>query len=700
MPILVPGRNCWRIERAHRFAFLIDAAAYFDALAASLEQVERSVLLVGWDFHTKTVLRPDSCGRGWDFATWLELMVKRKPHLQVFLLEWDFSVLYALERDWTTLFGGFHGLDPSRVHFRLDGETPWSASQHQKIVLLDDAMVYVGGVDVTVNRWDTPEHRPDDPRRRLPSGDTYSPFHDIQVALDGPAARALGELAKARWKGATGEELPTEVGRVPWPDGLSADLTEVDVAIARTLPAQGERPGIREVEQLYLDAIAAARELIYIETQYFTASCVTEALERRLSEEDGPEIVLVLPERCSGWLEQSTMGVLRRAQLQRLMRADHFGRFRAVAPFVKQGEVSVSIMVHSKVFVVDERLARVGSSNLSRRSMGFDSECDVAIEAPQPCDGVSRAIRSFRNRLLAEHLGMTEGDVERHLEQHRSVISLIDGASSGERGVSPIELGEEDALVLDAELVDPQGPEAPAHVAQQFLNDDIAGASRHPWVKVTLALAVLLGLAAMWKWTPLAEWVKPERVLVLATSVREHPLAPLLVIGVYVVGSLLMVPITVLIMTTALTFGFWQGVGYSLVGACLGGVAGFGAGNWLGRDTVRRVSGPRLRRASELLGRGGLLSVVAVRLVPVAPFTIANLILGASHIGLRDFVLGSAIALLPGIVLINLFETHLHEAIARPTWSTVLIAVVIPIVAVLLLAVLRRALENVSRNGK
>lgn len=698
-PILAPGHNCWRIERAHRLSLLIDVKAYFDALAASLELAENSLLIVGWDIHTKTVLRPDGRGRGKELWTWIEQALERSPRLQVYLLEWDFSVLYVLERDWTPIWKSLPLFGHPRLHFRLDREQPWSASQHQKIVVLDGALAFVGGVDLTVNRWDTPEHKPLDPRRRLPSGEQYGPFHDVQVAVDGPAARALARIAEGRWQSATGERLPSQVGKPAWPEALAVDLADVDVAIARTLPARpGEEP-VREVEQLYLDSIAAARTVIYVETQYFTATSLTEALARRLSEPDGPEVILVLPERCPGWLEQSTLGVLRRAQLAKLRQADRWGRLRAVAPFVGKEGARASVTVHAKVMILDDRLLRVGSSNLSNRSLGLDSECDIAVEARRPDDEVAKAIRSFRNRLLAEHLGLQEGDVDDLVERHGSFAALIDRAGTEERGVMTIDASaEDDALVLDAALVDPEGPEAPAEVAEHFLNEDVAGASRHPWVKATLAVAVLLALAAAWRWTPLNDWLRPESIVSTAEQLRASAFAPVVVTAVYVVGSLLMVPLTAMVMATALTFGFWEGTGYSLIGASLGGVAGFGVGRWLGRDTVHRLTGSRVRRVSELLGRRGLLSVIGIRLVPIAPYTIANLMLGASHVRLRDFVIGSALALLPGIIAINLFETNLHAAIADPSWGAILVALLVPIAAVLLLALLRRALHNVEKN--
>ena len=90
--------------------------------------------------------------------------------------------------------------------FCLDGHHPVGASQHQKIVVVDDTVAFVGGFDLSKWRWDTPAHRPRDNRRIDPDGKPYPPFHDIQMAVDGPVARTLGRLARKRWLRASREK--------------------------------------------------------------------------------------------------------------------------------------------------------------------------------------------------------------------------------------------------------------------------------------------------------------------------------------------------------------------------------------------------------------------------------------------------------------------------------------------------------------
>jgi phosphatidylserine/phosphatidylglycerophosphate/cardiolipin synthase-like enzyme len=90
-------------------------------------------------------------------------------------------------------------------------------------------------------------------------------------------------------------------GDDPWPAGLAPDVEDVELAMAQTLPAHGDQ-AVREVERLYLDSIAAAKRTIYIENQYLSYQHIGEALKDRLKVQDGPEVVIVLPEKTgAGW---------------------------------------------------------------------------------------------------------------------------------------------------------------------------------------------------------------------------------------------------------------------------------------------------------------------------------------------------------------------------------------------------------------
>jgi phosphatidylserine/phosphatidylglycerophosphate/cardiolipin synthase-like enzyme len=189
----------------------------------------------------------------------LHRRVRRRPVLRVHLQVWDWAMIYITERQWLpilTLPWKRH----RRISFSTDEEHPIGASQHQKIVILDDAVAFCGGIDLTKNRWDTTEHLPQNPHRQTPEGSTYGPFHDVQMAVDGDVAAALGDLFRDRWRWATGEKLspPERTSSRPWPPSIDPDLSEASVAISRTLPAYKDRPEVREIRHLYRDGIAAA----------------------------------------------------------------------------------------------------------------------------------------------------------------------------------------------------------------------------------------------------------------------------------------------------------------------------------------------------------------------------------------------------------------------------------------------------------
>jgi phospholipase D1/2 len=439
--MLRPGHNCWRVERAPRFSCIQDAADCFRLIRQAILQAHETVFILGWDIMATLDLVPG--GVSDDAPTRLDELLKwvvhRRPSLQCYILIWDHAELYAFERDpfvrWRLSWSM-----PRQVHFRFDGNHTTGGSHHQKIVVVDDALAFSGGIDLTGHRWDTSAHRLDEPARVNANGTPYDPYHEVQAMVDGAAAVSLGDLVRDRWH-ALGE-TPRPRGSTPprdlWPDDVVADLVDVDVAISRTMPASEPQPEIRECEQLFVDSIAAAERSIYIESQYFTNDMLGQALADRLRDPDGPEVIAVIPKECSGWLEQQTMGVLRDEVLRHLTTADRYNRLRVVYPAASRAR-NVSTFVHSKVMIVDDRLVRIGSANLSRRSMGVDSECDLAAEAS--ADPRQRAgIQRIRDRLIGEHLGMPADEVAAEVARLGSVRELIDTRANADRTLLTVDV--------------------------------------------------------------------------------------------------------------------------------------------------------------------------------------------------------------------------------------------------------------------
>ncbi|NJC42529.1 phosphatidylserine/phosphatidylglycerophosphate/cardiolipin synthase-like enzyme [Brevundimonas alba] len=401
-PWFAPGQNCWRVETAGRFAVLMENAAYFEALRSALAKAKRSVVVLGWQFDPRTRLDPETLPNDHhaQIGHQLRMMVKARPDLDVRLLIWKSPLVIAASQ----------GFFPHRaqgwfrkrfVEFRLDRPGPLGACHHQKAVIIDDAIAFCGGGDISTDRWDSAEHLDDDPRRCQPSGLIPSPRHEVMCVMDGPAARALGDLARERWYRATSERtVADEAVDDPWPDGVEPDLFDTPVAIARTEPSHGARAEVRENEHLHLDAIRRARRLIYLENQYFTSPKIAAALAERLSQADSPEVVLVSTGASPSWFDQITMDTARSEVLFRLEQADVNNRFFAFAPHTKGGE---RIIVHAKVSIYDDEIIRIGSTNLNNRSFGFDTECDIA--AAPPTDEGRAAIKRFRHRTIGHWIG-------------------------------------------------------------------------------------------------------------------------------------------------------------------------------------------------------------------------------------------------------------------------------------------------------
>jgi phospholipase D1/2 len=670
--ILREGQNCWRIARSSRVKFLIDGAAYFSVLAEAFERARESILILGWDFDGRIRLRPEEKSPGpassENLGTFLHTLVTSRPQLQVHILVWDFSMIYALEREPAAV------VDPSwrshsRIHFQADGDHPIGASHHEKIVVIDDAIAFAGGLDLAKGRWDTPEHPPEDPRRGGFDETSLPPHHDVQIAIDGEAARTLGNLARERWFHATGERLQAPMsGHDAWPASLTADLADVDVAVARTVPAHKELPEIREIEILYRDAISAARRSIYMESPYLTSGAVGEALAHRLQEADGPEIILVISRKSSGWLEEATMDVLRSRLLRRLREADRFHRLRVYCPLI-DGLQKDCLSVHSKILVVDDKLVRVGSANLNNRSMGLDTECDLAIEANGNRQ-VRHGIAQFRNRLIAEHLGVKPDELTASLSGEGSLVAMIDSLrGNGTRTLEPLNgLTPQwlDQVVPDSAIVDPESPIAAEKLLEEFVPPEERRSTSRALLRGTVILVLFFGLAAAWRWTSLGQSLDVDTIATWEASLEESRFALLYVIGAYLLGGLLAFPVTLLIAATAFAFGSWTAFTYSLLGCVSSAVLVYGIGRALGQDTVARLTGPRLTRLNRLVATHGILAMATLCILPVAPYSVVNLAAGAAKIPFRDFVLGTVIGLTPGLVAIAFFEYQLENVIRNP----------------------------------
>ena len=682
-----PPRDAgYRRAHAERLAFLIDGEAYFGALREAVCGARRRLLIVGWDIDTRLRLvrgRPPD-GRPERLGELLYYLLKQNRNLHIHVLIWDWAMLYAAERQWLPLYN-LRWRRHRRLHFRLDDRCPFGASQHQKLVVIDDNLAFIGGFDLSRDRWDTPDHSPDDERRTNPDAQPYRPFHDLQALVSGPAAAALGALARERWQRVTGQYLPACPPEPPtaWPAHVEPEVCDIEVGIARTAPAYEGEPAIREIETLLLAAIDTCRQYLYIENEYLTSERIGKALENSLQRDAGPELVVVLPKKTGNWLEQNTMDVLRWRLLCRLREADRHARLYVCYP-EREGLGDSYISLHSKLLIADDSFLTLGSANLSNRSMGFDTECNLVIRAHDAA--TRRLIGGLRNRLLGEHLDTGVDAIASRHERTGSLIETVRALHGRRRSLEPLDGKVDDladSLLPHQRIVDPERPVSAEEMADLMLPPEERKSTLRQLTPALLTLASLALLAAAWHWTPLNRWLDAAGLEVLLSRISDSPAVWVAVPAAYVAAGLLSVPLTLLVVVTALVFGPWSGFFIALGGALLSAVCNFALGRRLAGGVVRRVAGARLNRLSERLARRGVLAIVTLRLVPIAPFGLVNLVAGATRVRLRDFVVGSLIGLSPGLLGIALFSHQVATTVRKPELGAfALLAAVAAVLAV------------------
>ncbi|CAN5188185.1 phospholipase D-like domain-containing protein [soil metagenome] len=437
MGLLKPGRTCWRLEHADRAAFLIDTQAYFTAAYEALLQAKKQIILLGWGFDPRTRLAPDG-GKGRDAPdsigrVLIDLSAAR-PDLDIHVLIWKSALPVRASQDFFP-----HRARPwfhdTRIQFELDDMVPMGACHHQKVLVIDDQVAFVGGGDFCADRWDSTAHLDQDNRRKLYNHDCHSPRHEVMMMVDGDAAAALGDLCRERWLRGTSERLsrPGPMSGDPWPAFIKPDMEDVEVGIVRTLPKWRDEPAVEEIRALTFASIRAAKRQIYLENQYFTSPVYAEALAERVADPNGPEIVLISTEHSPSWFDQLTMDKTRALFVRRLRESDIFGKVRAYCPETSGGQV---VIVHAKTSIIDDDLVRVGSANMNNRSGGFDTECEIAVEATT--DAHRAGIAAFRNALVGHYLARST-DMVIHAEQEHGGLGSGIQALNRHGRLRPIE---------------------------------------------------------------------------------------------------------------------------------------------------------------------------------------------------------------------------------------------------------------------
>ncbi|WP_437955141.1 phospholipase D-like domain-containing protein [Sorangium sp. So ce119] len=438
--IIDPRRHTWRDTPVDSIGLLIDADEYYPEFYRVASMARRYLLLAGWQFDSDVALlrggREEQVSSPITLLKFLDHLCEINPDLHIYILAWDFHLVFALEREWLQQL--VFEWTNHRLHFLFDSTHVERASHHQKFVVADGELSFLGGLDLCDHRWDDRSHANKNPFR-VSRGEPHKPFHDVQAYLRGrEVARALTEIFTDRWRRAGGAPMA-----LPDVDGLEPTFADYrpeggilletkHVTLSRTDP-HGSPTGAEhctEIRDLYLDAIDAAERFIYIETQYFSSQAITDGIERRMRAEGRPllDVVLVLNMEAETMKEQIAVGLSQAQMLGKLRAAaaetgHRLGVYYTLPACGEDETAERATYIHSKVMIVDDRFLTIGSANLTNRSLSIDTEINASVETDDPDDALGRSIRRARASLIGEHLGDFDFDRADDLVAHLDAVA-------------------------------------------------------------------------------------------------------------------------------------------------------------------------------------------------------------------------------------------------------------------------------------
>ena len=323
--------------------------------------------------------------------------------------------------------------------------------------------------------------------------------------------------------------------------------------------------------------------------------------------------------------------------------------------------------------VVDDVLLRVGSANLNNRSLGLDSECDLAFEARTPDQ--RRAIVRLRDRMLGHFCGAGPEEVAASLSRTGSLIATARSLRRDGHSLETIDLeGTEQELLSALTLVaDPERPITPPPVLQGIVGKRPKSDTLRRFAKVIGIGIAVVALVLAWRFTALSALIHPDSLRQSLQNVADLPAAPLIVLAVFVLGGLVAFPVLLLIAATAAAFGPWLGFALAGAGAIASAAVTYGVGAAIGRRMIENVAGPRVHRVRRSIVSHSVLAVTSIRLVPIAPFTLVNLVAGASRIPFVDYLLGTILGMAPGLLVMSALGYQIWSIFAEPTPTNVLL---------------------------
>jgi len=664
-----------------RFAApVVDCANYYRALHEAIANAKRSIFIVGWDIDSRIrLLRGDeesSSKLPSVISDLIALKAKENPALQVHLLRWDSSLaFFGMREVWAKEV--WDEKTPNNVHTVLDSSIPMGGSQHQKIVIIDDELAFSGGMDVAVHRWDTREHHINEPERDDGDG-SYGPFHDVQVAVSGPIVAKLSKLVRWRWNRLVQEdqriaELAENVNtdELPscWPKSVKPILENIECAVSQTVPFMDDAKPVQEVRKMLLGLIEQAQEFIYIENQFANRGEIAEALNKRLKECPKLRVLLVSSYQPEGAMETEAYWAGRIDFKKILENGIEDERVLvAYSGSTNKDGIAGQKRVHAKVMVIDDTHFVIGSSNLSNRSMSLDTECDLVFAASTPAH--KENIAWFRNDLISEHAGWSVDEVQSFIDADDTFAQLTQCKEKYAYCLNEAD----DKIFTDQRLQqiltplgDPQEPMLPTIPLPNGKRFSIPNPSKRTLIFTAIVAVIAILVGGGYLFSQNVDWMNREHLQALLESLQDSPWAFVAVCGIYVVAGLLFFPVTVLSLAVAMVFGAVWGIVYGMAGVMLSTAVLFLIGNLMGDKGLRGLAGPRINKIDKKFAENGIFGVAVIRMIPIAPFSLVNLVAGISSIKLMHFLAGTFIGMFPPMIVKAVVGGSIADIFRDPT---------------------------------
>jgi len=675
-----PEENCTAVSTARFAAPVVDCANYYRALHQAISKAQKSIFIVGWDIDSRIrLLRGDEEKQQKLPSVISDLIAhkaKENPELKVYLLRWDSSLaFFGMREVWAKEV--WDEKTPDNVHTLLDSSIPMGGSQHQKIVIIDDELAFSGGMDVAVHRWDTREHHIVEPERDDGDG-SYGPFHDVQVAVTGPIVAELSKLARWRWN-----RLVAENARIPepsqhqevdtlvqcWPQSVEPIFENIQCGLSQTVPFMDDCQPVQEVRKMLLALISKAENFIYIENQFANRGEIAEALNTRLKECPSLRVLLFSSYQPESTVECEAYWAGRidfKKILEHGVQANRV--LMAYSGATNKEGLSTQKRIHAKVMVIDDSHFVIGSSNLSNRSMSLDTECDLIFESSKPEHRIK--VAWFRNDLISEHSGWSAEDVQMLIDGEDTFAKLMECKNKFGYCLKESEdenFTDQSLQALITPFGDPQSPLIPALTLPNGKSFNMPNPSKQTLI-ITIAVAIIaLLVGGGYLLSQHVDWMSKDYLQSFLESLRNSPWALPAVCGIYVVAGLLFFPVTVLSLAVAIVFGPAWAILYGMAGVMCSTAVLFLIGNLMGDKGLRSLAGPRINKIDKKFAENGIFGVAIIRMIPIAPFSLVNLVAGISSIKITSFLLGTFLGMFPPMIIKAVVGGSIADIFRDPT---------------------------------